>query len=438
MWEQARFSSSGPARYKIPEPGDHEPITAIGFLALALYIDQVVDTGVGVAKHPLFFLGLGRNHQDPSDSSEAPPPPAGGGSQHGNFPAGGECQLVNLDVAAEAARVRALEGQPRVLRDAVMTKGLRKTFPGTPPKTAVRALDFGIRRGECFGMLGPNGAGKTTVINMLVGFIHPSSGDATVEGLSIRTRMDSIYALMGAREHLRFYGTLKNLKGPEVIQMGVVDMYHCGTLKNLKGPEALKSVNLLDVIDVKAGTFSGGMKRRLSVAISLIGMPLVCYLDEPSTGLDPASRRMLWACIRKAKQSRAIMLTTHSMEEAEGLCDRLAIFVGGELRCVGEPQQLTARYGGVFVITVTASPGNVQAVSSMIASFTPNFNLVYSLADTRKYEVPCGEVALSQIFSGMIRAKAEGVVETWGISSATLEDAFIKIASHHSLGTSPT
>ncbi|KAJ1484399.1 P-loop containing nucleoside triphosphate hydrolase protein, partial [Baffinella frigidus] len=200
----------------------------------------------------------------------------------------------------------------------------------------VRSLDLGIRRGECFGMLGPNGAGKTTTINMLVGFFRPSAGDAMVEGLSIRTQMDSIYALMGvcpqhdllwntltAREHLHFYGTLKNLKGPKLRE--AIE-------------SALKSVNLMDVIDAKAGTFSGGMKRRLSVSISLIGMPLVCYLDEPSTGLDPASRRMLWSCIKEAKQSRAIMLTTHSMEEAEGLCDRLAIFVAGELRCVGEPQ----------------------------------------------------------------------------------------------------
>ena len=207
---------------------------AIGFLALALYIDQVVDSGVGVAKHPLFFLGVGRTLQDPpSDGNDG----ASGATASGALRTDGalrtECASSSArpppseDVVAEAARVRALEGLPRLLQDAVVTKGLRKTFPGTPPKKAVRSLDLGIRRGECFGLLGPNGAGKTTSINMLVGFFRPSAGDATVEGLSIRTKMESIHALMGvcpqhnllwdtltAREHLAFYGTLKNLKGP--------------------------------------------------------------------------------------------------------------------------------------------------------------------------------------------------------------------------------
>lgn len=121
--------------------------------------------------------------------------------------------------------------------------------------------------------------------------------------------------------------------------------------------EALAAVNLLDKIDSMVESFSGGMKRRLSVAISLIGSPIICYLDEPSTGLDPASRRLLWKSIKNANKARTILLTTHSMEEAEGLCDRMGIFVGGRLRCIGAPQELTMRMGGILIVTVTTPAG---------------------------------------------------------------------------------
>ena len=167
---------------------------------------------------------------------------------------------------------------------------------------------------------------------MLVGFLAPTEGTAIVEGLDIRSDMDEIYQIMGvcpqnnllwetltAREHLLFYGRLKNLNG--VALTSAVDAL-------------LRKVNLFHggVGDKRCGEYSGGMKRRLSVAISFIGNPLVVYLDEPSTGLDPASRRNLWQVVKDAKKDRAIILTTHSMEEAEVLCDRISIFVDGATR----------------------------------------------------------------------------------------------------------
>jgi ABC-type multidrug transport system ATPase subunit len=210
-------------------------------------------------------------------------------------------------------------------------------------------------------MLGPNGAGKTTTINMLTGFTTPTRGTATVEGFSILAHMRQIYSIMGVcpqhdilydtlspREHLTFYGVLKNLGKEELSDA-------------IEG--ALRNVDLLDVIDTPAGTFSGGMKRRLSVAIALIGRPLVCYLDEPSTGLDPANRRLLWDSIKRAKASRTILLTTHSMQEAEGLCDRLSIFVDGQAKCIGAPKSLTMRFGAVYNLVITAAPENLPKVS---------------------------------------------------------------------------
>ncbi|KAF3322076.1 ABC transporter A family member 7-like isoform X4 [Carex littledalei] len=224
----------------------------------------------------------------------------------------------------------------------VISDNLRKVYPGrdgNPDKLAVEGLSLALPQGECFGMLGPNGAGKTSFIHMMTGLIKPTSGTAYVQGMDIRTDMDGIHTNMGVcpqhdllwetltgREHLLFYGRLKNLKGDALTK--AVE-------------ESLKSVNLFygGVGDKQVRTYSGGMKRRLSVAISLIGDPKVVYMDEPSTGLDPDSRNNLWNVVKRAKKDRAIILTTHSMEEAEVLCDRLGIFVDGSFQCLGNPKE---------------------------------------------------------------------------------------------------
>ncbi|KAL0046688.1 hypothetical protein WJX82_007270 [Trebouxia sp. C0006] len=332
---------------------------------------------------------------------------------------------------AERDRVSAMtsfEDECIVMRD------LRKVYPsqdGNPAKQAVKNLTMAVERGECFGLLGPNGAGKTSAINMLVGLMEPSSGTATVEGLDIRSDMADIYAMMGVcpqhdllwetltgREHLLFYGRLKNLKGLQ-LQDAVT--------------AALRSVNLLNggVGDKQVQTYSGGMKRRLSVAISLMGNPAVVYLDEPSTGLDPASRRNLWDVVKAAKRNRGIILTTHSMQEAEVLCDRLGIFVDGQLVCIGNPKELTARYGGYLVFTVTTPVGrDVDEAAAFVQQLCPSARTTYAVGGTQKYELPTSEVSLSQVFVGMGQAQRQHlfVVLDWGVANAKLEEVFIKFA----------
>jgi len=381
------------------------------FLFLTYYMDQVSGT-FGVHRHPLFCFGL--NYKPPvveQDDSEA----AAGGR-------------VLEDVKEEAKRVTNMEGRAVFERDAVTIHGLRKVYAGKPPKVAVQSLTMGIKRGECMGFLGPNGAGKTTTINMLCGFFQPTQGSATIEGLSILTEMERIYTIMGVcpqhdilwdllspRQHLLFYGRLKNIPRADLEQAVRT---------------SLIAVNLLDNIDKPVGTFSGGMKRRLSVAMSLIGMPLVCYLDEPSSGLDPASRRQLWMSIQKAKASRSILLTTHSMEEAEGLCDSLGIFVGGEIRCIGAPQELKMRFGDTFVLTVTTTTANDQSewLAGAVRDISDKAHCTYHLDKQHKYELPGQGVSLGKIFATMIKAREEGKVLSFGITSTTLEDVFIKIA----------
>ncbi|CAJ2664526.1 unnamed protein product [Trifolium pratense] len=194
--------------------------------------------------------------------------------------------------------------------------------------------------------------------------------------------------------------------------------------------KSLKSLNLFHggIADKQAGKYSGGMKRRLSVAISLIGDPKVVYMDEPSTGLDPASRKCLWNVIKLAKQDRAIILTTHSMEEAEALCDRLGIFVNGSLQCIGNPKELKGRYGGTYVFTMTTSLDHEKDVEEMVQQLTPNANKIYQLSGTQKFELPKEEVKIANVFQAVEVAKRNFTVFAWGLADTRLEDVFIKVA----------
>jgi ABC-type multidrug transport system ATPase subunit len=217
------------------------------------------------------------------------------------------------------------------------------------------------------------------------------------------------------KEHLFFYGRLKNLKGAVLVK-AVED--------------ALKSVNLFHggVGDKQVGKYSGGMKRRLSVAISLIGDPKVVFMDEPSTGLDPASRNNLWNVVKEAKRNRAIVLTTHSMEEAEVLCDRLGIFVDGDFQCLGNPKELKARYGGAYIFTMTTSPDQEQEVERLVHDLSPSANKIYHLSGTQKFELPKQEVKIAEVFRAVEDAKKRFTVHAWGLVDTTLEDVFIKVA----------
>ncbi|KAK3156341.1 hypothetical protein QOZ80_2AG0105930 [Eleusine coracana subsp. coracana] len=291
-----------------------------------------------------------------------------------------------------------------------------------------RELNKSCKNQICLGILGPNGAGKTTLIGMLTGFMKPTSGTAYIDRMDIRLDMDKIYSGIGVcpqfdllwetltgREHLIFYGRLKNLSGATLAE--AVE-------------ESLKSVRLFDggVADKHVAKYSGGMKRCLSVAISLIGHPKVVYMDEPSSGLDPASRKALWNAVKSAKRDRAIMLTTHSMEEAEALCDRIAIIANGSLQCIGDSKELKARYGGMYVLTVTAAEGEEESVERLARSISPVVNRTYRISGTQKFEMPKQGMRISEVFEAMEHAKRRLNIHAWGLSDVTLEDVFVKVA----------
>ncbi|DBA88861.1 TPA: hypothetical protein ACH3X2_000106 [Trebouxia sp. C0005] len=346
------------------------------------------------------------------------------------------------DVAAERARVGALwnnrqspsEGDVTgsSSQPAILLHNLRKVYKGKDgngPKIAVAGLSLAINRQECFGLLGPNGAGKTTTIRMMEGFMDASSGSIVIEGHSVRSGMEGMSGLVGicpqhdllwesltGREHLLFYARLHALKGRKLSDAVT---------------EGLRSVNLLadKAGDKLVSSYSGGMKRRLSVAVALIGRPKVVYLDEPSTGLDPSSRRLLWDVIRSAKQTAAVVLTTHSMEEAEALCDRIGIFVGGRLSCIDNPQELTARYGDYLSFSLSVPPKQAEAACEAIAMYVHGAHLIHSLGGTLKMELPSASVDVGQLFEYMDKLKRGGTLQVrdWGVSHATLEEVFIRI-----------
>ncbi|KAK9664019.1 hypothetical protein RND81_14G014400 [Saponaria officinalis] len=389
-------------------------------LPVAFYIDQAASSGRGVMKNPLLFF---RNlRKKPMSASRKPSLRKQGSKVF--------VEMEKADVVQERERVEQMIAESSS-GNAILCHDLRKIYPGrdgNPPKLAVKGLSLAVPRGECFGMLGPNGAGKTSFISMMIGLTKPTSGIGLVEGLDICTQMNEIYTSMGVcpqhdllwetltgREHLLFYGRLKNLKGP-ALQQAVED--------------SLKSVNLYHggVGDKFAGKYSGGMKRRLSVAISLIGDPKVVYMDEPSTGLDPASRNNLWNVVKQAKQGRAIILTTHSMEEAEVLCDRIGIFVDGGLQCIGNPKQLKGRYGGTFVFTMTTSGEHDAEVERMAESLSRNSQKIYHISGTQKFEIPKHEIRISDVFKAVEDAKTRFTVQAWGLADTTLEDVFIKVS----------
>jgi ATP-binding cassette subfamily A (ABC1) protein 3 len=220
-------------------------------------------------------------------------------------------------------------------------------------KLAVKGVSFGVQKGECFGLLGTNGAGKTSTFKVLSGEILPNYGQAQISGFNVETDMKTIGSLIGycpqfdallenltAKEHLELYAAIKGI--PQHMRAKLIE-------------SKLQQLNLKQYENVLAGTYSGGNKRKLSVAIALLGNPPIILLDEPSSGMDPEARRFMWSIVSQIStqnKTSSVILTTHSMEEAEALSSKLAIMVEGKIKCIGPVQQLKSKYGQGFEIEV--------------------------------------------------------------------------------------
>uniref|UniRef100_A0A8B9W0A7 P-type phospholipid transporter n=1 Tax=Anas zonorhyncha TaxID=75864 RepID=A0A8B9W0A7_9AVES len=323
------------------------------------------------------------------------------------------------DVAEE--RKRIMNGRKKT--DILELQELTKIYAGRH-KPAVDRLCVGIRPGECFGLLGVNGAGKTTTFKMLTGDTDVTSGDAVVAGNSILTDISSVHQNMGycpqfdalddlltGREHLYLYARLRGVPAEEIKRVA---------------EWGIQKLGLPMYADQLAGTYSGGNKRKLSTAIALIGCPPLILLDEPTTGMDPQSRRLLWdSIVSVLRDGRAVVLTSHSMEECEALCTRLAIMVNGTFKCLGTIQQLKYKFGDGYIVTlkIKAPKAGLPPDPSRAEQFI-RINFPGSLQREKHYNMLQYQIcssSLAKIFRLIISNKENLHIEEYSVSQTTLD-----------------
>lgn len=337
------------------------------------------------------------------------------------------------DVRAERHRVYQ-HGQNDVLQLRLLRKVFAQAFSGKK-FVAVRQLTLGIRPGECFGFLGTNGAGKTTTMRMITREYMPSEGKVLLHGHSIYQyssskdigycpQFDALFPRLTAREHLEVYA---NIKG--------VPKEHVGKLVQ----KLMEACDLGPFANVLASTYSGGTRRKLSIAIALIGKPDVILLDEPSAGVDPAARRRIWEIIHSSMDSsRSIVLTSHSMEECEALCDRVSIMAGGVMRCIGTSMHLKSRFSSGYEVQIRTETlqdcltavGNIQ--TSLGALVKEQYGPQATLS------VPFESSTLSHIFKMLETNRNAWKLTSYGVSQSSLEQVFMNIANKYNTSERPT
>ncbi|KAM4708457.1 phospholipid-transporting ATPase ABCA1 [Discoglossus pictus] len=332
------------------------------------------------------------------------------------------------DVARERLRIKNEGGRSDILEIKELTKIYRMKR-----KPAVDRLCVGIPPGECFGLLGVNGAGKTTTFKMLTGDTDVTDGEAFLKGHSILSNMQEVHQNMGycpqfdainelltGREHLELYALLRGVPDHEVCK--VADW-------------AVRKLGLIKYAEKCAGSYSGGNKRKLSTAIALIGAPPVVFLDEPTTGMDPKARRFLWNCaLSVIKEGRSVVLTSHSMEECEALCTRMAIMVNGRFRCLGSVQHLKNKFGDGYTIVVRIGGSNpdLKPVEDFFSLAFPGSVLKEKHRGMLQYQLRSCQSSLARIFSILSKNKNKLHIEDYSVSQTTLDQVFVNFAKDQS------
>ncbi|KAH8238979.1 hypothetical protein KR038_011395 [Drosophila bunnanda] len=341
---------------------------------------------------------------------------------------------LSIDCAKEEQLVRELierpsEGYPLVV------SGLRKRYQD---KVAVNGLSFAAQRGECFGLLGVNGAGKTSTFQMIAANLALDGGSIRIDGIDIQQdevayrhrfgycpQYDALNKFMTAEQCLHYMGLLRGLnssgEGPSSVK------------ENVK--YWLEKMHLTKYQQVEVRHYSGGTKRKLLAAMAMIGAPTLVLLDEPTTGVDPISRRFLWQCIKDFQgQERTVVLTSHSMDECEELCNRLAIMAHGQFKCLNNICALKRLSGFTIKLKMkenTETESNVNTVTSMLKSQFPGLELRENHAGTLTYFVSTHESVIhwSDVFKiteDYLADRLGDIVEDYSVNECTLEDIFLK------------
>jgi ABC-2 type transport system ATP-binding protein len=304
---------------------------------------------------------------------------------------------------------------PTTSKPALHCRGLVKHYGDV---AAVDGLDLEVRAGECFGMLGPNGAGKTTTVEIFEGLRAPDAGD--VEVLGDRWRGDNL--ALRARLGIQ----LQETKFPEKLAVAeVVTLFRSFYPRGLDVGQVLTLVGLQDKSRAHVRTLSGGQKQRLSLGCALVGDPELLFLDEPTTGLDPQSRRQTWEIVEALKaRGRTVLLTTHYMEEAARLCDRVAVVDHGKVIALGTPRELIASLGAEHVIEFAVGDA-ASVVDDVILRALPSVEKV--VCDAGSWRLTVREV--HRAVPALLTALSERGLEPTELTThhATLEDVFMAL-----------
>ncbi|KAJ3123095.1 hypothetical protein HK098_002218 [Nowakowskiella sp. JEL0407] len=333
-----------------------------------------------------------------------------------------ELKLEDADVKAERNKLKNSAYDPN---SPLIVEGMRKVYKGRGglgPKLAVKDIWFAIEESICFGLLGPNGAGKTTLISILTGLYQASAGVAYLAGYDNKEEQEMVYQNIGfdilwedltVSEHLYFYSRLKGVTPNK--EKETVDA-------------ALSEVGLTALASRKTKGLSGGEKRRLSIGIALVGNPKLVFLDEPTTGLDPEVRRMIWGIITKIRNGRTVLLTTHSMEEAEALCQKIGIMAKGTLRCLAPPLRLKELYGSGYRLHFHCLENDKERACMYIEQVLPGeWHRIDSFATNISYEFKATGDQIGDLFDEIESKKEQNGILDWGLNQTTLEEVFLKL-----------
>jgi ABC-2 type transport system ATP-binding protein len=302
---------------------------------------------------------------------------------------------------------------------AIQCRDLRKTYDGK--LEAVRGLNLEIERGECFGLLGPNGAGKTTTIEILEGLLDPTSGEVTIFGHTWQKNSREMREWLGI--------SLQETRLSEKLTVReTIELFASFYREPRSAVAVLDDLQLGEKIDSFVGKLSGGQRQRLAVATALVGNPRILFLDEPTTGLDPQSRRQLWDIIRSFQRAGGtVLLTTHYMDEAERLCDRLAIVDNGEVIAEGTPAHLIERLGGHHVVEFEVTGDSIDGADTWrtlpgVESVRHDDGVISLAVREPHLTIPALLTAVETQGSQLLRLTTR---------QASLEDVFVNLTGRH-------
>ena len=309
----------------------------------------------------------------------------------------------------------------------LLLKGVRKAFADVQ---AVDGLDLEVARGECFGLLGPNGAGKTTTIEICEGLTAPDEGTVEVLGLNWGSGADELRQRIGIQ--------LQETQFPDKLTVEeTLRMFRSFFKRGISVEESIRTAQLEEKRSSRVGGLSGGQKQRLAMACALVGDPELLFLDEPTTGLAPQARRHLWDLVDELKQAgRTIILTTHYMDEAERLCDRVAIMDHGKVIALGTPQQLIGTVGGEDIVEFAVSGNDASAAER--AHGVVDVAQLEAIGGVHSHRVDAGlhQLSVSELHLAVPRIFAalneQGLhLSEFRTHSATLEDVFVRLTGRN-------